>query len=164
MWPISSSWPTYLCLESQTCFTCFTMGIGPSFCTSEHYKYCAFLLEQLEQCSWETNPMVIQFRFRILKYKEILKYLNEYALFWDRIHRCIRPIVSIGLVPFYSGLYFSESSRVLTQLLVFLYCKCFWRGLKFVIGKLTGRCELQRICYNKKPGARRTLKIGKYDQ
>ncbi|XP_059382286.1 ELMO domain-containing protein 1-like isoform X1 [Carassius carassius] len=49
--------------------------------------------------------------------------------------------------------------RVLTQLLVFLYCKCLWRGLKFVIRKLTGRCELQRICYNNKPGARRTLKI-----
>ncbi len=81
----------------------FTMGIGPSFCTSEHYKRKI----QLEQCSWETNPMVIQFRFRILKYKEILKYLSEYALFWDRIHRCIRPIVSIGLVPFYSGLFIS---------------------------------------------------------
>uniref|UniRef100_A0A672S5I9 ELMO domain-containing protein 1-like n=1 Tax=Sinocyclocheilus grahami TaxID=75366 RepID=A0A672S5I9_SINGR len=49
--------------------------------------------------------------------------------------------------------------RVLAQLLVFLYCKCLWRGLKFVIRKLTGRCELQRICYNNKPGARRTLKI-----
>ncbi|XP_043078074.1 ELMO domain-containing protein 1 isoform X3 [Puntigrus tetrazona] len=52
-----------------------------------------------------------------------------------------------------------DSNRVLTQLLVFLYCKCLWRGLKFVIRKLTGRCELQRICYNNKPGARRTLKI-----
>uniref|UniRef100_A0A3B1IR46 ELMO/CED-12 domain containing 1 n=1 Tax=Astyanax mexicanus TaxID=7994 RepID=A0A3B1IR46_ASTMX len=50
--------------------------------------------------------------------------------------------------------------RVLTQFLVFLYCKCLWRGLKFVIRKVTGRCELQRICYNNKPGARRTLKIG----
>ncbi|XP_026090723.1 ELMO domain-containing protein 1 isoform X1 [Carassius auratus] len=49
--------------------------------------------------------------------------------------------------------------RVLTQLLVVLYCKCLWRGLKFVIRKVTGRCELQRICYNNKPGARRTLKI-----
>uniref|UniRef100_A0A8C2GAI7 ELMO/CED-12 domain containing 1 n=1 Tax=Cyprinus carpio TaxID=7962 RepID=A0A8C2GAI7_CYPCA len=48
---------------------------------------------------------------------------------------------------------------VLTQLLVLLYCKCLWRGLKFVIRKVTGRCELQRICYNNKPGARRTLKI-----
>ncbi|XP_072303135.1 ELMO domain-containing protein 1 isoform X2 [Eucyclogobius newberryi] len=49
--------------------------------------------------------------------------------------------------------------RVLSQFLVFLYCKILWRGLKFVIRKLTGRCELQRICYNNKPGARRTLKI-----
>ncbi|XP_016088780.1 ELMO domain-containing protein 1-like isoform X3 [Sinocyclocheilus grahami] len=49
--------------------------------------------------------------------------------------------------------------RVLTQLLVLLYCKCLWRGLKFVIRKVTGRCELQWICYNNKPGARRTLKI-----
>uniref|UniRef100_A0A3Q2R1Z4 ELMO/CED-12 domain containing 1 n=1 Tax=Fundulus heteroclitus TaxID=8078 RepID=A0A3Q2R1Z4_FUNHE len=43
----------------------------------------------------------------------------------------------------------------------FLYCKCLWRGLKFVARKFTGRCELQRICYNNKPGARRTLKIGR---
>uniref|UniRef100_A0A3B4A2E5 ELMO domain-containing protein n=1 Tax=Periophthalmus magnuspinnatus TaxID=409849 RepID=A0A3B4A2E5_9GOBI len=50
--------------------------------------------------------------------------------------------------------------RVLYQFLVFLYCKILWRGLKFVMRKLTGRCELQRICYNNKPGARRTLKIG----
>ncbi|KAB5548950.1 hypothetical protein PHYPO_G00061570 [Pangasianodon hypophthalmus] len=49
--------------------------------------------------------------------------------------------------------------RVLTQFLVFLYCKCLWRGLKFIFRKVTGRCELQRICYNNKPGARRTLKI-----
>ncbi|KAJ0004108.1 hypothetical protein NQD34_010322 [Periophthalmus magnuspinnatus] len=49
--------------------------------------------------------------------------------------------------------------RVLYQFLVFLYCKILWRGLKFVMRKLTGRCELQRICYNNKPGARRTLKI-----
>ncbi|KAI5096562.1 ELMO domain-containing protein 1 isoform X3, partial [Silurus meridionalis] len=49
--------------------------------------------------------------------------------------------------------------RVLTQFLVFLYCKCLWRGLKFIARKVTGRCELQRICYNNKPGARRTLKI-----
>ncbi|XP_057677919.1 ELMO domain-containing protein 1 isoform X1 [Corythoichthys intestinalis] len=49
--------------------------------------------------------------------------------------------------------------RVLTQFFVFLYCKCLWRGLKFVARKLTGRCELQRICYNNKHGARRTLKI-----
>ncbi|XP_016088782.1 ELMO domain-containing protein 1-like isoform X5 [Sinocyclocheilus grahami] len=52
-----------------------------------------------------------------------------------------------------------DSNRVLTQLLVLLYCKCLWRGLKFVIRKVTGRCELQWICYNNKPGARRTLKI-----
>uniref|UniRef100_A0A3B3SNX8 Uncharacterized protein n=1 Tax=Paramormyrops kingsleyae TaxID=1676925 RepID=A0A3B3SNX8_9TELE len=31
--------------------------------------------------------------------------------------------------------------------------------LKFVTRKVTGRCEMQRICYNNKPGARRTLKI-----
>ncbi|XP_024249436.1 ELMO domain-containing protein 1 [Oncorhynchus tshawytscha] len=49
--------------------------------------------------------------------------------------------------------------RVVTQFFVFLYCKCLWRGLKFVIRKVTGRCELQRICHNNKPGARRTLKI-----
>ncbi|XP_033998093.1 ELMO domain-containing protein 1 [Trematomus bernacchii] len=49
--------------------------------------------------------------------------------------------------------------RVVTQFFVFLYCKCLWRGLKFVTRKLTGRCELQRICYNNKHGARRTLKI-----
>ncbi|XP_071029741.1 ELMO domain-containing protein 1-like [Oncorhynchus clarkii lewisi] len=49
--------------------------------------------------------------------------------------------------------------RVVTQFFVFLYCKCLWRGLKFVIRKVTGWCELQRICYNIKPGARRTLKI-----
>uniref|UniRef100_A0A3B4FVN2 ELMO domain containing 1 n=1 Tax=Pundamilia nyererei TaxID=303518 RepID=A0A3B4FVN2_9CICH len=50
--------------------------------------------------------------------------------------------------------------RVVTQFFVFLYCKCLWRGLKFVARKFTGRCELQRICYNNKHGARRTLKIG----
>ncbi|XP_047235204.1 ELMO domain-containing protein 1 isoform X3 [Girardinichthys multiradiatus] len=49
--------------------------------------------------------------------------------------------------------------RVVTQFFVFLYCKCLWRGLKFVVRRFTGRCELQRICYNNKPGARRTLKI-----
>uniref|UniRef100_A0A3P9KJ59 ELMO/CED-12 domain containing 1 n=1 Tax=Oryzias latipes TaxID=8090 RepID=A0A3P9KJ59_ORYLA len=49
--------------------------------------------------------------------------------------------------------------RVLTQFFVFLYCKCLWRGLKLVVRKFTGRCELQRICYNNKPGARRTQKI-----
>uniref|UniRef100_A0A674MRI9 ELMO/CED-12 domain containing 1 n=1 Tax=Takifugu rubripes TaxID=31033 RepID=A0A674MRI9_TAKRU len=49
---------------------------------------------------------------------------------------------------------------MVTQFFVFLYCKCLWRSLKFVIRKFTGRCELQRICYNNKHGARRTLKIG----
>uniref|UniRef100_A0A669F8K1 ELMO/CED-12 domain containing 1 n=2 Tax=Oreochromis TaxID=8139 RepID=A0A669F8K1_ORENI len=49
--------------------------------------------------------------------------------------------------------------KVVTQFFVFLYCKCLWRGLKFVVRKFTGRCELQRICYNNKHGARRTLKI-----
>uniref|UniRef100_A0A3Q3WVE3 ELMO domain-containing protein n=1 Tax=Mola mola TaxID=94237 RepID=A0A3Q3WVE3_MOLML len=49
--------------------------------------------------------------------------------------------------------------RVVTQFFIFLYCKCLWRGLKFVVRKFTGRCELQRICYNNKHGARRTLKI-----
>uniref|UniRef100_A0A3Q3FF21 ELMO/CED-12 domain containing 1 n=1 Tax=Kryptolebias marmoratus TaxID=37003 RepID=A0A3Q3FF21_KRYMA len=42
--------------------------------------------------------------------------------------------------------------RVLTQFFVFLYCKCLWRGLKFVVRKFSGRCELQRICYNNKHG------------
>uniref|UniRef100_A0A3P8WFF4 ELMO/CED-12 domain containing 1 n=1 Tax=Cynoglossus semilaevis TaxID=244447 RepID=A0A3P8WFF4_CYNSE len=50
--------------------------------------------------------------------------------------------------------------KMVTQFFVFLYCKLLWRGLKFVIRKFTGRCELQRICYNNKHGARRTLKIG----
>ncbi|KAJ8410809.1 hypothetical protein AAFF_G00187660 [Aldrovandia affinis] len=49
--------------------------------------------------------------------------------------------------------------RVVTQFFVFLYCKCLWRTLKFVTRKVTGRCELQRICHSNKPGARRTLKI-----
>ncbi|KAG7516523.1 ELMO domain-containing protein 1 isoform X1 [Solea senegalensis] len=49
--------------------------------------------------------------------------------------------------------------RAVTQFFVFLYCKFLWRGLKFVVRKFTGRCELQRICYNNKHGARRTLKI-----
>ncbi|PWA24405.1 hypothetical protein CCH79_00011885 [Gambusia affinis] len=52
-----------------------------------------------------------------------------------------------------------NDQRVVTQFFVFLYCKCLWRGLKFVTRKFTGRCELQRICYGNKPGARRTLKI-----
>uniref|UniRef100_A0A3B3R0U4 ELMO/CED-12 domain containing 1 n=1 Tax=Paramormyrops kingsleyae TaxID=1676925 RepID=A0A3B3R0U4_9TELE len=47
----------------------------------------------------------------------------------------------------------------LAQFFMFLYCKFLWRTLKFVTRKVTGRCEMQRICYNNKPGARRTLKI-----
>lgn len=49
--------------------------------------------------------------------------------------------------------------RALSQLLLFLYTAVLWRALKFALRKLTGRCELQRICYNNKHGARRTLKI-----
>uniref|UniRef100_A0A3B3CYX2 ELMO/CED-12 domain containing 1 n=1 Tax=Oryzias melastigma TaxID=30732 RepID=A0A3B3CYX2_ORYME len=56
-------------------------------------------------------------------------------------------------------IYHFITNLVLTQFFVFLYCKCLWRGLKFVARKFTGRCELQRICYNNKPGARRTQKI-----
>uniref|UniRef100_A0A3B3R0T9 ELMO/CED-12 domain containing 1 n=1 Tax=Paramormyrops kingsleyae TaxID=1676925 RepID=A0A3B3R0T9_9TELE len=50
----------------------------------------------------------------------------------------------------------------LAQFFMFLYCKFLWRTLKFVTRKVTGRCEMQRICYNNKPGARRTLKIGRW--
>uniref|UniRef100_A0A8C6WMI1 ELMO domain containing 1 n=1 Tax=Neogobius melanostomus TaxID=47308 RepID=A0A8C6WMI1_9GOBI len=50
--------------------------------------------------------------------------------------------------------------RALSQFLVFVYCSLLWRGLKFILRKVTGRCELQRICYNNKHGARRSLKIG----
>uniref|UniRef100_A0A8D0EGT3 ELMO domain containing 1 n=1 Tax=Strix occidentalis caurina TaxID=311401 RepID=A0A8D0EGT3_STROC len=46
------------------------------------------------------------------------------------------------------------------QVCLYFYCKCLWRCLKFVVRKLTGQCELQRICYNTKPGAARTMKIG----
>ncbi|XP_043928543.1 ELMO domain-containing protein 1 isoform X2 [Protopterus annectens] len=49
--------------------------------------------------------------------------------------------------------------RMLAQLFFYFYCKCLWSGLKFAMRKLTGRCELQRICYSTKPGARRTKKI-----
>lgn len=52
--------------------------------------------------------------------------------------------------------------RMFVQVCLYFYCKCLWRCLKFVARKLTGRCELQRICYNTKPGASRTMKIGKY--
>nr|XP_056714574.1 ELMO domain-containing protein 1 isoform X1 [Euleptes europaea] len=49
--------------------------------------------------------------------------------------------------------------RMLVQVCLYFYCKCLWRCLKFVARKLTGRCELQRICYSMKPGAGRTMKI-----
>ncbi|XP_028840355.1 ELMO domain-containing protein 1 isoform X2 [Denticeps clupeoides] len=49
--------------------------------------------------------------------------------------------------------------RLLTQLFLFLSCKYLRQGRKFLVRKLTGRCELQRICYNNKSGAHRTLKI-----
>ncbi|XP_061484652.1 ELMO domain-containing protein 1 isoform X1 [Rhineura floridana] len=49
--------------------------------------------------------------------------------------------------------------RMLVQVCLYFYCKCLWRCLKFVVRKLTGRCELQRICYSTKPGAGRTMKI-----
>uniref|UniRef100_A0A452TTL1 ELMO domain containing 1 n=1 Tax=Ursus maritimus TaxID=29073 RepID=A0A452TTL1_URSMA len=49
------------------------------------------------------------------------------------------------------------------QVCLYFYCKFLWRCLKFVMRKLTGRCELQRICYNTKPGASRTMKIGKHE-
>lgn len=53
--------------------------------------------------------------------------------------------------------------RMLFQVCLYFYCKFLWRCLKFVMRKLTGRCELQRICYNTKPGASRTMKIGKHE-
>lgn len=58
--------------------------------------------------------------------------------------------------------YFQASSfaRMFVQVCLYFYCKCLWRCLKFVVRKLTGQCELQRICYNTKPGAARTMKIG----
>ncbi|XP_039910879.1 ELMO domain-containing protein 1 isoform X1 [Haemorhous mexicanus] len=49
--------------------------------------------------------------------------------------------------------------RMFVQVCLYFYCKCLWRCLKFVVRKLTGQCELQRICYNTKPGAARTMKI-----
>ncbi|XP_043547770.1 ELMO domain-containing protein 1 isoform X1 [Chiloscyllium plagiosum] len=48
---------------------------------------------------------------------------------------------------------------MLVQLCLYVYCKCLWRFLKFILRKITGKCELQRICYSRKPGAQRTLKI-----
>lgn len=50
--------------------------------------------------------------------------------------------------------------RMLIQVCLYFYCKFLWRCMKFVMRKLTGRCELQRICYGTKPGASRTMKIG----
>ncbi|KAI4564093.1 hypothetical protein MJT46_009891 [Ovis ammon polii x Ovis aries] len=52
-----------------------------------------------------------------------------------------------------------SQTRMLIQVCLYFYCKFLWRCLKFVMRKLTGRCELQRICYNTKPGASRTMKI-----
>ncbi|ELK29030.1 ELMO domain-containing protein 1 [Myotis davidii] len=52
---------------------------------------------------------------------------------------------------------------MLIQVCLYFYCTFLWRCLKFVMRKLTGRCELQRICYNTKPGASRTMKIGKHE-
>ncbi|KFO20705.1 ELMO domain-containing protein 1, partial [Fukomys damarensis] len=49
--------------------------------------------------------------------------------------------------------------RMFIQVCLYFYCKFLWRCLKFVMRKLTGRCELQRICYSTKPGASRTMKI-----
>lgn len=61
--------------------------------------------------------------------------------------------------------YFQVSStRMFLQVCLYFYCKCLWRCLKFMVRKLTGRCELQRICYSTKPGAARTMKIGKWLQ
>lgn len=54
----------------------------------------------------------------------------------------------------------SSFARMFVQVCLYFYCKCLWRCLKFVVRKLTGQCELQRICYNTKPGAARTMKIG----
>lgn len=70
-----------------------------------------------------------------------------------------------------SVLFQNSSGRVLSfvfdrmffQVCLYFYCKFLWRCLKFVMRKLTGRCELQRICYNTKPGASRTMKIGKHE-
>uniref|UniRef100_A0A803K0G8 ELMO/CED-12 domain containing 1 n=1 Tax=Xenopus tropicalis TaxID=8364 RepID=A0A803K0G8_XENTR len=49
--------------------------------------------------------------------------------------------------------------RMVVKVWIYFYCICLWRFLKFILRKLTGRCELQRICYKNKPGAGRTLKI-----
>ncbi|XP_072332865.1 ELMO domain-containing protein 1 isoform X3 [Scyliorhinus torazame] len=52
-----------------------------------------------------------------------------------------------------------NTKLMLVQLCLYIYCKCLWRFLKFALRKITGKCELQRICYSRKPGAQRTLKI-----
>ncbi|XP_073469241.1 ELMO domain-containing protein 1 isoform X3 [Aquarana catesbeiana] len=49
--------------------------------------------------------------------------------------------------------------KMVVQVWLYFYCICLWRCFKFILRKLTGRCELQRICYKNKPGAGRTLKI-----
>ncbi|XP_068123010.1 ELMO domain-containing protein 1 isoform X3 [Hyperolius riggenbachi] len=49
--------------------------------------------------------------------------------------------------------------KMVVQVWLYFYCICLWRFFKFIFRKLTGRCELQRICYKNKPGAGRTLKI-----
>ncbi|XP_056417599.1 ELMO domain-containing protein 1 isoform X3 [Hyla sarda] len=48
---------------------------------------------------------------------------------------------------------------MVVQVWLYFYCICLWRCFKFIVRKLTGRCELQRICYKNKPGAGRTLKL-----
>lgn len=53
-----------------------------------------------------TRLKVMQFSFIVLKYNELSQYPSEYALFWDRIRKCIRPNSS-GFVSLYSGLFIS---------------------------------------------------------
>ncbi|KAG8584708.1 hypothetical protein GDO81_004731 [Engystomops pustulosus] len=48
---------------------------------------------------------------------------------------------------------------MVVQVWLYFYCICLWRCFKFILRKLSGRCELQRICYKNKPGAGRTLKL-----
>ncbi|XP_071990332.1 ELMO domain-containing protein 1 isoform X3 [Engystomops pustulosus] len=49
--------------------------------------------------------------------------------------------------------------KMVVQVWLYFYCICLWRCFKFILRKLSGRCELQRICYKNKPGAGRTLKL-----
>lgn len=65
-----------------------------------------------------------------------------------------------NLLKSYYQAFFFFLNRMFIQVCLYFYCKFLWRCLKFVVRKLTGRCELQRICYNTKPGAARTMKIG----